>query len=47
VVRGQSSALATRSKQENCPFHLGFMSVVILVMRGWAITNGNLLEAAK
>jgi hypothetical protein len=36
--------LATRSKHENCPFHLGFMRVAILVIRNSRITNENLLE---
>jgi hypothetical protein len=40
------SVFATRSKQENCPFHLGFMAGAILVSHSFAITNRNLLEVA-
>src|SRR5579862_2133655 len=47
TLRERASVLATRSKQENCPFHFGFMGALILVMRRFASTNGNLLELAK
>ena len=47
TVRERASVFATRSKQENCPFHLGFMAGAILVSHFIAITNRNLLEAAK
>src|SRR5579864_8028378 len=47
IQRQHPSVLATRSKQENCPFHLGFMRVAILVSRASAISNKNVLEHAK
>src|ERR1035438_8677223 len=47
TLREHSSVLATRSKQENCPFHLGFINAAILVMRKLPITNQKQLEHAK
>src|ERR1700758_4125588 len=47
VLRAPASVLATRSKQENCPFHLGFIGAVILVSCRFVSTNRNLLEIAK
>jgi hypothetical protein len=50
TVREHTSVLATRSKQENCPFHLGSMLAAILVIGSHAITSRNLLaplEAAS
>jgi hypothetical protein len=47
TLRQDSPVLATRSKQENCPFHFGFMSAAILVSPECAITSKKLLEHAK
>jgi hypothetical protein len=47
MLREHVSVFATRWKQENCPFHFGFMVVAILVMLVYAITNSNLLPVAE
>src|SRR5581483_5528484 len=47
IVRERCAVFATRSKQENCPFHLGFMRVAILVTRKIMITSGNLLARSE
>src|SRR5271165_230674 len=41
------SVFATRSKQENCPFHFGFMSVAILVSGECVGISGNLLASRQ
>src|SRR5215469_1323887 len=47
TLRSHAALLATRSKQENCPFHFGFIGGAILVRGACAITSRNALEHAK